>query len=107
MLPAARARALSMLQNEHVYLSDLAEVIAADPGLTMVLLRAANSAQSASRRRIDSARDALIRLGLTAAKRMVAAAIVGTRSSTSTSAGSTSTPSARTPLRSPWPRRRA
>ena len=41
------------------FIGDLAGVIAADPGLTMVLLRAANSAQSASRRRIEHARDAV------------------------------------------------
>src|SRR5262245_55346746 len=70
VLPAARAGALSMLQDENVHLGDLAGVIAADPGLTLVLLRAANSAQSASRRHIDHARDAMIRLGLMATKRM-------------------------------------
>jgi HD-like signal output (HDOD) protein len=77
VLPAARAGALSMLQDENVHLGDLAGVIAADPGLTLVLLRAANSAQSASRRHIDHARDAMIRVGLMATKRMVAAAVVG------------------------------
>ena len=77
VLPAARAGALSMLQDENVHLGDLAGVIAADPGLTIVLLRAANSAQSASRRHIEHARDAMIRVGLMATKRMVAAAVVG------------------------------
>ncbi len=77
VLPAARASALSMLQDENVHLGDLAGVVGADPGLTVVLLRAANSAQSASRRRIELARDAMIRIGLTATKRMVAAAVVG------------------------------
>ena len=77
VLPAARAGALSMLQDENVHLGDLAGVIEVDPALTLVLLRAANSAQSASRRHIDHPRDAMIRIGLAATKRLVAAAVVG------------------------------
>lgn len=77
MLPAARAGALSMMQDENVRMDDLASLIRADPGLTLVLLRAANSAASASRRRIEDTRDALVRIGLQATKRVVAAAVVG------------------------------
>lgn len=77
VLPAARAGALSMLQDENVHLGDLAGIIEVDPALTLVLLRAANSAQSASRRHIDHPRDAMIRIGLAATKRLVAAAVVG------------------------------
>jgi len=77
MLPAARAGALSMMQDDDVRMDDLASLIRADPGLTLVLLRAANSAASASRRRIEDTRDALVRIGLQATKRVVAAAVVG------------------------------
>ncbi len=77
MLPAARAGALSMMQDDNVRMDDLASLIRADPGLTLVLLRAANSAASASRRRIEDTRDALVRIGLQATKRVVAAAVVG------------------------------
>ncbi len=77
MLPAARAGALSMMQDDEVRMDDLAGLIRADPGLTLVLLRAANSAASASRRRIEDTRDALVRIGLQATKRVVAAAVVG------------------------------
>ena len=77
MLPAARAGALSMLQDQDVHMDDLAGLIRADPGLTVVLLTAANSAASASRRRIEDTRDALVRIGLQATKRVVAAAVVG------------------------------
>ena len=77
MLPAARAGALSMMQDDDVRMDDLATLIRADPGLTLVLLRAANSAASASRRRIEDTRDALVRIGLQATKRVVAAAVVG------------------------------
>jgi HD-like signal output (HDOD) protein len=77
LLPAARAGALSMMQDDDVRMDDLAMLIRADPGLTLVLLRAANSAASASRRRIEDTRDALVRIGLQATKRVVAAAVVG------------------------------
>ena len=77
VLPAARAAALSMLQDMDLSLGDLGEVVSTDPGLTVVLLRAANSVHSASRRRIEHARDAMIRIGLTQTKRLVAAAVVG------------------------------
>ena len=77
MLPAARAGALSMMQDDEVRMDDLAGLIRADPGLSLVLLRAANSAASASRRRIEDPRDALVRIGLQATKRVVAAAVVG------------------------------
>lgn len=77
LLPAARAGALSMMQDENVRMDDLASLIRSDPGLTLVLLRAANSAASASRRRIEDTRDALVRIGLQATKRVLAAAVVG------------------------------
>ena len=77
MLPVARAGALSMMEDENVRMEDLAGLIRADPGLTLVLLNAANSAGSASRRHIDDPRDARVRIGLQATKRVVAAAVVG------------------------------
>lgn len=77
MLPAARAGALAMMQDENVRMDDLVSLIRADPGLVLVLLQAANSAASASRHRIEDPRDALVRIGLQATKRVVAAAVVG------------------------------
>ena len=77
MLPAARAGALSMIQDEDVRMDDLAGLIRADPGLSLVLLRAANSAASAPRSRIEDTRDALVRIGLQATKQVLAAAVVG------------------------------
>jgi HD-like signal output (HDOD) protein len=77
VLPAAHARALAMLEDDDVRIGELARVIETDPALTAALLRAANSASSASRTRIDHPRAAVVRVGLASTKRLVAAAVVG------------------------------
>lgn len=66
-----------MLHDDNVDFGALARAIEPDPGLTLAVLHAANSALSASRFHIAHPRDAIIRVGLTATKRLVFAAVVG------------------------------
>jgi len=77
VLPAGRIAALSLLNSPDVRLPALSGVVRADPGLAIILLRAANSVASASRRRIVDPGEAVVRVGLNQTKRLVAAAVVG------------------------------
>jgi putative nucleotidyltransferase with HDIG domain len=76
-LPAAQARALSMLQNEDLDIRDLTAVIESDPALTGSVLRFANSAASAPVDPIATANEAIVRLGLVHTRQIVSSAIVG------------------------------
>ena len=77
VLPAGRIAALSLLTSPDVRLPALSGVVKSDPGLAIILLRAANSAASSSRRRIVDPGEAVVRVGLNQTKRLVAAAVVG------------------------------
>ena len=76
-LPAAHARALSMLQWEEPDIRELTVVIEGDPALTGSVLRAANSAASAPRDPIATAGEAIVRLGLIHTRQIVTVAIAG------------------------------
>ncbi len=69
-LPAARARALPLMLGQDVALAELAALVESDPALVAALLRAANSAASSPRDRVDSAGAALVRLGLEPARQI-------------------------------------
>jgi len=76
-LPLPRVRALALLSDEAVGVTEIAEVVASDPGLTVAVLRAANSAISAPTSRVRSTSQAIIRIGLGATRRIVMGAVVG------------------------------
>ena len=77
VLPAGRIAALALLNSPDVRVPALASLVQSDPGLAVILIRAANSAESASRRRIVDPGEAVVRVGLNQTKRLVAAAVVG------------------------------
>ncbi len=77
-LPAPRARALLLLTDDSSELREISGAIESDPALTIAVLQAANSAASASRARIQTAHDAVVRLGLGPTRRIVTGAVVGT-----------------------------
>lgn len=77
VLPGPHARALSLLQQSDVDISDVADVVEADPALTTSVLRAANSAASAPANEVNNAARAIMRIGFDATRRIVTAAVVG------------------------------
>jgi HD-like signal output (HDOD) protein len=74
-LPAAHARALKLLSDPDAEIGALARVIEVDPALTAAMLRAANSAASAPVKRIDTAHEAVIRIGLELTRRLLVGAV--------------------------------
>ena len=77
VLPSGRIAALVLLNSADARIPALASLVRSDPGLAMILLRAANSAESSSRRRIADPAEAVVRVGLNQTKRLIGAAIVG------------------------------
>lgn len=73
-LPVAHQRALALLSNSNVSVHALSEVLEADPGLTAALLRASNSAAYAPLKRIGTANQAIVRIGLEVTRRVIASA---------------------------------
>ena len=76
-LPVAHAQALAMLARHDIAASDLAAIVEGDPALTAAVLRAANSAASAPLAQIRTANDAIVRIGLSITRRIVAGAALG------------------------------
>lgn len=76
-LPLPRVRALALLNDEDSGVAEMSELIAADPGLTVAVLRAANSAISAPVSRVRSPAQAIVRIGIGATRRIVTGAVVG------------------------------
>lgn len=76
-LPAPRARALALLTDEDSSLQEVSDVITGDHGLTVAVLRAANSAISAPTSRVRSPSQAIVRIGVGATRRIVTGAMVG------------------------------
>lgn len=76
-LPVAHARALALVSDSDVNVSELATVVEADPALTVAVLRAANSAYSAPVDRISTAQQGVVRIGLDATRHIVTSAVVG------------------------------
>jgi putative nucleotidyltransferase with HDIG domain len=72
-LPIAHARALALLSVPEPSVSDLEQVIELDPALTAAVIRAANSAASAPVTPIRTARNAIVRIGVLVARRLVIA----------------------------------
>lgn len=70
-LPVAKVRALSLVSNRDPSYDELVRVVAPDPALTAALMRAANSAVSAPVDRVRTARAAMVRLGVTEARRLI------------------------------------
>src|SRR5436309_14516212 len=70
-LPGTQARALALVSRDDVGFRDIASVVEADPALTAAVLRAANSALSAPIGHIESAEQALVRIGIERARRIV------------------------------------
>ena len=75
-LPIPRARALALLADDDAPMTAISQVIDSDPGLTAAVLRAANSASSAPRSRIRTSNQAIVRIGLSATRRIVTGAVV-------------------------------
>ena len=75
-MPAARMRAMALLLNQDVVLTDLAVVVESDPSLTTAVIRAANSAHSAPIDQVSSAATTIIRLGISGVRRIVVAMIL-------------------------------
>ena len=61
--PVSIVRLAQLIANPECNMADVAEVIAYDQGLTLKLLRAANSAADGSARRITTVKEAITRLG--------------------------------------------
>lgn len=77
VLPSGRIAALTLLNSQDVRITALASLVRSDPGLAVILLRAANSAESSSRKRIVDPSEAVVRVGLNQTKRLIGAAVVG------------------------------
>jgi HD-like signal output (HDOD) protein len=76
-MPAAQAQAIALLSNPDADPSELSEAVALDPGLSAAVLRAANSASSAPISPVTSVDVAVIRMGTSEIRRIVAAAVLG------------------------------
>ena len=76
LLPLAHARALALLGDDRATMKDIGRVVESDPALTGTVLRVANSAAMASRVRIRTAQDALVRIGLASTRRVIATTVV-------------------------------
>jgi len=76
VLPAAQARALAALQDPDAAIADVADIVETDPALTAAVLRAANSAASASANRVTTARQGVTRIGLATTTQLVTGAVM-------------------------------
>ena len=76
-MPAAQAQAIALLSDPDAEPSEFAEAVALDPGLSASVLRGANSAASAPMSPVTSVDVAVIRMGTSEIRRIVAAAVLG------------------------------
>lgn len=76
MLPAPRARALVLLMNPDAPIEGYVAIVEGDPGLTVSVLRAANSVASWPLHPVRSAHEAVVRLGTTQIRQIVTAAVL-------------------------------
>jgi putative nucleotidyltransferase with HDIG domain len=72
--PAVMFKALAMLSNEEVGISDIEKVAGCDPVITTSLLRVANSALYGRSGRVTSTRAAISQIGLNSTRRVILAA---------------------------------
>ncbi len=70
-LPVAHLQAFALLRDLDPTVHELATLAETDPSLTGTLLRIANSATSAPLSRVSTPRDAIVRLGVTEARRVI------------------------------------
>jgi len=76
VLPVAHARVLSILRQPVPSLSEVVLLVESDPALTASVLRTANSAASAPLTRIATANNAIVRIGLSMTRRILAGAVL-------------------------------
>jgi putative nucleotidyltransferase with HDIG domain len=76
-LPVAHVQAFRLLRELEPSVQELVGIVENDPSLTASLLRVANSARSFPVARIGTVRGAIVRIGVTDARRMVLAATLG------------------------------
>ncbi len=76
-IPAVHARAMAVLNEPDLEMKELASIVEMDPSLTAAVLRAANSAASAPTRRIGTAEEGVVRIGLNATRRIMLTAVIG------------------------------
>ena len=63
-IPPVAAQLMTLAEDEHSSMSDIADLIIHDPSITASILKICNSAHFGLSRRIDSVRDAIVLLGL-------------------------------------------
>jgi len=76
-IPAVHARAMSVLNDPDLEVKHLARLVETDPSLTAAVIRSANSAASGPTRRIATAGEAVVRIGLNTTRRIVMSAVIG------------------------------
>jgi putative nucleotidyltransferase with HDIG domain len=76
-LPAAYSRALALMAQHDATIPEVAAVVESDPALTVAVLRAANAAANTAVRRIGTATDAIVRIGMLSTRRIIAGATLG------------------------------
>ena len=76
-LPAAHTQALAMMSCHDAGAAEIAGIVEGDPVLTASVLRASNSAAYAPLSPIRTANDAIVRIGLSMTRRIVAGAALG------------------------------
>ena len=77
VLSAANAEAFALLSDDESGPADVAAIVEGDPALTASVLRAANAAAFGWVTRTQSAKDAIVRIGLAEARRIVVGATMG------------------------------
>ena len=87
VLPAPRERAMIVLMNPDATLESYLAVIESDPSLTAAVLRGANSAHAWPIQPARGAREAVIRLGLSAVRKLMTAILIRTEFSSVQRAG--------------------
>ena len=76
-LPVVQAQAVALLSDPDAEPKDLAEAVSLDPSLSAAVLRAANSASSAPISPVTSVDVAVVRMGTSEIRRIVAAGVLG------------------------------
>ncbi len=69
-LPSSVSKIIQICNSEDSSINDLVEPVTSDPAVTSMVFKRANSAASASSRRITSVKDAVVRIGMRETKNM-------------------------------------
>jgi len=78
-LPSVAEQLIALASNENASTSELTELISADPGLAVLILKAANSAFYSLNVEVTSIRHAIVLLGLPEVKRIALSAVLAER----------------------------